>query len=381
MYMLLDSGAGTTWVTGSTCKSLACTMHNSYGPEDSTTLKVDSKPFKVSYGSGKVSGHLATDTISVAGISVEMTFGITEETSDDFTHYPFDGILGLATGKGATDNFMDVLMKTKSIGANVFGISIGRNSDGVNNGQITFGGVEKSKYVGDISYTAVSAKGVGDWSIPMDNFGYDGQASDIAGRLAYIDTGTSYMFGPKDDVAALHKVIPGAFSKDGGVSYVVPCSSNKPLTIAFSGVTYELSPEDWMTKVKEGCVSNIIGHEVIKGSWLLGALLLKNVYSVFDAAEKRIGFASKAELPKVASSTIIGAPSATGRPDDQQSNPATSPVTAGPDGISSSPGSMGVGETGAKPSATATHVSPGARLEGNAYITIFWVIAMVAVVA
>ncbi|KAK1750026.1 acid protease [Echria macrotheca] len=288
LYMLVDSGAGTTWVMGSTCKSEACGMHDTFGPEDSKTFKDDTKNFSISYGSGVVSGKMARDTLAVAGMSVDMLFGIANDTSSDFTHFPFDGILGLSMSSGATDNFMGVLSDKKVINSRVFSVNLGRSSDGINNGQITFGGVDPSKYTGDISYNAVSAKANGDWAIPLGDLGFDGKSSGVTGRLAYIDTGTSHVFGPESDVAALHKLIPGATSSDK-VTYTVPCDTTKSITVAFSGVTYTMPPKDWITKRDNVCTSNVYGHEVVKDSWLFGDLFLKNVYAVFDGTEKRIG--------------------------------------------------------------------------------------------
>ncbi len=327
MYMLLDSGAGTTWVMATGCQSTACTKHNSFGPGDSETYRGDSKTFSIAYGTGKVSGELARDSISVAGMDIAMTFGAANETSDDFVHFPFDGILGLSMSKGATDNFMGVLMESKMLTARVFSVSLGRASDGVNYGQVTFGGTDPSQYTGEISYTSVSHKGGGDWSIPMDDMAYDGKPSGIKGRLAYIDTGTSYMFGPEADVAAIHKVIPGATTSDE-VEYTVPCDSDLPLTVTFSGVAYKMSSKDWMSKKGDRCVSNIYGHEVVKDSWLMGDLFLKNVYAVFDADQKRIGFALKPALPDKPETTPSSGPSSTSKTDGE-ATPVTSPIAPG----------------------------------------------------
>lgn len=43
-HLLLDSAASSTWVMSSTCTTEACNMHNSFGPTDSTSLKVCQMP-------------------------------------------------------------------------------------------------------------------------------------------------------------------------------------------------------------------------------------------------------------------------------------------------------------------------------------------------
>jgi hypothetical protein len=65
LEMLLDTGAGNSWVMGSMCTSTPCTQHNTFGPDDSTTYNaLDGESFSVQYGTGSVSGILANDTIS-----------------------------------------------------------------------------------------------------------------------------------------------------------------------------------------------------------------------------------------------------------------------------------------------------------------------------
>lgn len=300
MYMLLDSGAGTTWVMGTDCTSSACALHNSFGASDSSSLQKTGKSFSIAYGTGTVAGNLASDKLSVAGISVNMTFGIANKTSNDFTHFPLDGILGFSLSKGVTDNFWQSIIEGNMVKSNIFAVSLWRESDGgTNNGELTIGATDTTQYTGDIGYTAVASSVDGDWAIAMDDVGFDGSLAGATDRLAYIDSGTTYMFGPRDDVAALHALIPGASSSDGGTTFTAPCDTDKPLTVVFSGVSYNISASDWLSSGSSGnCTSNVYGHEVVSGAWLLGDLFMKNVYTVFDIDKSRIGaFSCSPVLP------------------------------------------------------------------------------------
>lgn len=389
-YMLLDTGAGTTWVMGSSCQSAACTMHSSFGPSDSKTYQKTSQGFSIAYGSGSVSGELAKDTIALAGMTFAMSFGVANVTSQDFTHFPFDGILGLSMSSGATDNFLQVVKTTKTLSSNMFGVSLSRNSDGPNTGEVTFGGTDTSKYTGTISYTTVASRAGGDWAIPMDDFNYDGKKAGVNGRLAYVDTGTSYAFGPPEDVAALHKLIPGAKTSDG-VTYTVPCDSNLGLAVSFSGVSYTISTKDWMSPPSGNtCTSNIYGHAVVKDAWLLGDLFLKNVYSVFDADQTRIGFAPK----PASSSASTGKSGASTSPTPTSNGNLLTPTTTTSLPKGSSSGSSFPGLSGHETSATAgspvaqtagaatpTVSSPGEHLEGSKYASIICIVAVIAMVA
>ncbi|KAF5024973.1 hypothetical protein F66182_2924 [Fusarium sp. NRRL 66182] len=293
MYMLVDTGAGSSWVMGTSCTSRACSMHNTFGPDDSDSIETSDKAFSIAYGSGKVSGKMANDTMTVAGMTLKYPFGLADTTSDQFIEFPFDGILGLSISKGG-DNFLNALKQADEIDKIMFCVALNRASDGTNEGEISFGSPNSDKYTGKISYTSIGQDN--DWSIEMDDMGYNGEKAGVGGIASFIDTGTTYMFGPPDNVKKIHALIEGAQSSDDGTTFTVPCDSSGNLTLTFSGVDYVISPKDWVSPPnKEGeCTSNIYGFEVVKGAWLLGDTFLKNVYTVFDVDGRRIGFANSA---------------------------------------------------------------------------------------
>ncbi|KAK1983557.1 eukaryotic aspartyl protease [Colletotrichum cereale] len=356
MWMLMDTGAGTSWVMGSSCKSAACEKHGSFGPPDSTTYRDKGQTFSVAYGSGSVKGDKVTDAVSFAGMNFDFQFGVANETSDDFNHFPFDGILGLSMAGGETDNFMQAVKNSTQLPANIFCVYLNRAADGPNTSEISFGVCNPDKYTGDITYTGVG-NSLGDWAVPLDGIAYDGLKSGAAGKLAYIDTGTSYVFGPKDDVAAFHKNIPGSTADEAGTTYKVPCDSNKDVTYSFSNVSYVISAKDWRgSPGADGtCTSNIYGHEVVTGAWLLGDVFLKNVYAVFDTDQKRIGFAKRVDPPPVTTTSSSGSsttPPVVNNPD--QTDGGTAVQTPGP--------ALGLGghETVTSPTAAA-QTSPASQ--------------------
>ncbi|KAK1633427.1 aspartic peptidase domain-containing protein [Colletotrichum phormii] len=368
LWMLIDTGAGTSWVMGSSCTSSACAKHGSYGPTDSDTYKATGETFAVAYGSGSVKGDKITDTVSFAGMKFDFQFGVANETSDDFNHFPFDGILGLSMAGGETDNFMQVVKSSGQLPANIFCVYLNRAADGPNTSEISFGTCNTDKYTGNITYTGVGNDN-GDWAIPLDGIQYDGLKSGAAGKLAYVDTGTSYVFGPQTDVAAFHKNIPGSTSDDG-TTYKVPCDSNKDVTYTFSGVSYVISPKDWRSSpAADGtCTSNIYGHEVVAGAWLLGDVFLKNVYAVFDKDQKRIGFATRVDPPPVTSTATASATPAVVNNPGQTTAVSATPTTGpalGLGGHETSTGSAAAqtsatAQSGAASYTSFTHVSVAA---------------------
>ncbi|KAK4242079.1 hypothetical protein C8A03DRAFT_40502 [Achaetomium macrosporum] len=316
-YMLLDTGAANSWLMGSDCQSDACKLHTTFDPSSSKTWRTDKKGFSIAYGSGDLTGIVGQDKASLAGLNFDFSFGVANYTHNDFKHFAFDGILGLAMSSSVTGTFLQTLKANKVLSSLIVGISLNRDSDGTNDGQVTFGGVDKAKYTGEISYTNIQSpeKEAGEWAIPMDGVGFNGKSVNIGSAMAYIDTGTSFVFAPPDDLVDLFKLIPGSSSYEnaGYVEYQIPCDTNLPIHVTFSGVDYEISAADWVVRKDEkSCISRIYGYEIKSGTWLLGDTFLKNVYSVFDADKMRIGFASKpAPPPKPTSTSVTASASAT----------------------------------------------------------------------
>ncbi|PBP21745.1 eukaryotic aspartyl protease [Diplocarpon rosae] len=289
LYLLLDTGAAETWVKGKSCLSNSCQSYDTYDPAASESFKDANTTFEISYGSGEVAGIFGEDTISFAGLNLSIFFGIANTISDEFSSFPFDGILGLSHAQSNLPVFTDTLVASKKLKSNVFGISINRAADGANDGEINFGAPNTANYDGSLSYNAVSKTGGGGWVIPLGNVGFGTTQSNISSRSAFIDTGTSFIFCPPEDAKIFHALVPGAESKDNGI-YTVPCDTSTLLTFTFGDRTYSVEPEDWVSPESDGvCLSYIYGEAIIPGNWLLGDAYLKNVYSLFDVDENKIG--------------------------------------------------------------------------------------------
>ncbi|TVY19393.1 Aspartic-type endopeptidase ctsD [Lachnellula arida] len=289
VYLLLDTGAGTTWVMGTSCTSGPCKTHDTFGSSDSTTFKDLSTPFSISYGSGNVNGTMAQDTLSIAGMSFTASIGIASTASDQFNEFPIDGILGLSMSKSDGQNFWETLAASKTLKSNLVGFAIDRASDGPNTGVINFGSPDTSRFSGSLSYFPSESNLSDDWAVNITNVGVGTTQTGIS-SLGYIDTGTSFIFAPPADAQKLHASIDGATSSDGS-TYTVPCSTTTPLTFSFGQSTYSVSSKDWVSAEVNGvCTSNVYGVGVVDdNSWLIGDTFLKNVYAVFDYDQTRVG--------------------------------------------------------------------------------------------
>ncbi|RMD44838.1 hypothetical protein DV735_g409, partial [Chaetothyriales sp. CBS 134920] len=342
MYMLIDTGSANTWIMGSSCTSTACKTHNTYGPSDSTSLNTTTETWKIAYGTGQVAGVLASDKVTFGEYDIHLTFGLATQTSNDFNNYPFDGILGLGpTSSNQLDSptLMQALDDQATLRNNVLGIHLTRASDGTKDGELTIGGVDDSKFDGQLNY--VSTVKTDSWEISVDDAIVGGKACGLTGKTAIIDTGTSYVLMPPNDAQTVHALIPGSAQDDE--SFTIPCDTTTELQVALNGVKYSISPKDYVGKSSgNSCSSNIIGHQAFgENEWILGDVFLKNVYTVFDFDKTRIGFGTTGENLGVASSSgadVTALESSTGSAEPSSS--ATATATAANSGASGTSGAV-----------------------------------------
>ncbi|CAG8852350.1 36566_t:CDS:1, partial [Racocetra persica] len=153
-------------------------------------------------------------------------------------------------------------------------------------------GVDKSKFIGEITFNPVINTD-GFWQINLDSAIFDGNLS-FSGKTAIIDTGSTPLFIPKDDAAAINNQIPGSVFDQEHQLYIVPCDSTSTLSLKFGGVDYTIPSDDLILKSSSICISAIIPIDDVSfpiNLWVVGQTFLKNVYSVYDVKNRQVGFA------------------------------------------------------------------------------------------
>ncbi|EFQ98749.1 hypothetical protein MGYG_01767 [Nannizzia gypsea CBS 118893] len=342
MWMLIDTGASSSWVFGSDCTSKACEAHNTFGKEDSKTIKITNEKWAVTYGTGKVSGVMVNDTMSFAGFELVTPFGSASTASEDFLNYPMDGILGVGPQdpNAKFPTVLQLLMQQNHMKKNVIGINLQRSSDGATDGQITFGDIDTSKFSGELTYSSVVPNGY-QWEIAADDFIMDGEPLNFKGRSGIIDTGTSFLILPPADAELVHSKIPQAVK--GSPFYTVPCSTKTDIKLSIAGVKYTIQPKDYVgyeTATKGICNSLIVGQQFLgPKQWLVGDVFLKNVYSVYDYDKRQVGLAARkyGETKNPSSSGPSPAPTSNKAPGGSPGLPAESSSGSSPTSATGEP--------------------------------------------
>jgi len=118
--MVPDTGSSNLWVYSKKCWALPCWTHALYDHTKSSSYKEDGQDFKITYGSGSISGTVSKDTAMIgADISAPMGFGeVTSVSGVSFLASQMSGILGFGYKSISVDNldtFMDLTnLKSKS---------------------------------------------------------------------------------------------------------------------------------------------------------------------------------------------------------------------------------------------------------------------------
>lgn len=291
--LLMDSGSADTWVGGENCQSEEggdCGNHNFLGTTSSSSFQDSNTQFEVTYGTGSVQGTIVQDNVVVAGLSLDAhTFGVATTESVDFSSdsTPFDGLMGLAQSTLSNEGVLtpvESLAKGGLIDAAITSFKISRLADNLNDGEVTFGALDTSKFDSNTLVTVDNQSQDGFWEGAMDSITVDGTDSGLSGRLAILDTGTTLIIAPESDAVAVHKLISGAQSAGQG-SFTIPCTANTSVALTFGGQEFAIDARDLaFTPVDANdptgdCVSGISSGSVgADNEWLVGDVFLKNAY-------------------------------------------------------------------------------------------------------
>ncbi|KAL9931808.1 hypothetical protein V8E36_009358 [Tilletia maclaganii] len=265
-----------------------------YDPSTSTTAERTGETFSLVYGDGSsANGEVILDSVTVAGLEARnVAIGNALESTIGGDCQAIVGMasmmMPLSMAALRRPGLMTALMEQGAIRRNVFGLGLWRDGSA----HLDLGHIP-SQYRGKISWTPIFSPEDGMWAC---YFGISGLPQT---QIALVDTGTSLIIGPKELVRHVMTVaglqvtevgdsIRGVYRSDGPTPYI-------PLIIA--GRTFVLSAESLaFRQYDQMTVAGIVGKPD-RHYWLLGDAFLQNVYAVFDADHKRMGFAPRQPNP------------------------------------------------------------------------------------
>lgn len=284
-------------------------LHNKYDSTKSSTYQANGTDFEIRYGTGSMTGFLSTDSVSIAGVTIQnQTFAeAVTEPGVTFLFAKFDGILGLGFQTISQDGVpivFDNMVKQGLVPNPVFSFYLNRDPNGKVGGEILFGGSDPQYYEGDFTYVPLSK--IGYWQFNMTSVNVE-QANKVVGHLcehgcqAIADTGTSMIAGPSEEIDHLNKAL-GAIGPIKGI-YTFNCNQTNSLPkviFKIAGKDFGLSPEQYVVKMSQFgqtmCISAFIALPQEFNLWILGDAFIGYYYTEFDYGNRRLGFA-KTKMP------------------------------------------------------------------------------------
>merc|ERR1712166_1419211 len=302
--VIFDTGSSNVWVPGKACGFFTCYLHPRYDEKKSSTYEKDGRKYSVQYGSGPVEGVFNTDTVTVGGIDVKNQ-GFAEISTVNFGPLniafavgKFDGLLGLGFKSISQYHIptpFEQMIDQKLISQPVFAFYLTSDASAV--GELVLGGIDKSHYTGDLVSVPLTNESY--WEVSMDALKFGDAVIVSSATKAIIDSGTSLLAGPKDQVAALAKAA-GATSL-AGKEWTVDCSkvSSLPnLDITLGGKSFTLAPADYIIQASSQCLFAFMGIDIpapMGPLWIMGDVFMRKYYCVFDYGNKQMQIAPAAK--------------------------------------------------------------------------------------
>lgn len=301
--ILMDSGSADFWVGSENCQSQqgTCGNHTFLGSKSSSSFVQSNQNFNVTYGSGSVAGVLCKDNINMAGLQLNNhTFGVANEESVQFSAdtVPFDGLMGLAQSTLSNEKVptpVESLASQGLISSAISSFKISRLADQLNDGEVTFGGLDPTKFVASSLITIPNVSKIGFWEGALNAITVNGQNTGMTGRTAILDTGTTLIIAPPADTLAVMAMLGG---KCDTQQCTIPCTSNASVALSFGNASFAIDPRDMVVLPVDsndptgdctaGIQPGIIGTDT---EWLVGDVFLKNAYLSVDTSNNQISLA------------------------------------------------------------------------------------------
>ncbi|XGW20916.1 hypothetical protein V3C99_004134, partial [Haemonchus contortus] len=301
--VLFDTGSSNLWVPCANCPSSnqACLSHQKFNCSQSSTCTQTYQVVPMQYGTGSMLGYLDYDVVCFGtnqqyctnnqqGFACAM-----REPGDTFVYTPFDGILGMAWNSIAQDSIsqpMSQIFANKTLCPEaVFAFWLNRDLfNNVIGGELTLCGIDPTHYQGTIAWEPLISETY--WEIQLGGVTVNGQQISDGPVGAVVDSGTSLILGPPALVQEIQQAI-------GADEYgLIDCStipSLPPITFTIGGTELTLTANHYVTQYSDGtCTSGFQGTQSPAPgvSWVLGDVFIGTFYSIFDHANKRVGFAA-----------------------------------------------------------------------------------------
>lgn len=213
--VIFDTGSSNLWVPSGRCHflSLPCWLHHRYHSKASSSFHSNETKFAIQYGTGRLNGILSEDKLTIGGLTgASVIFGeALWEPSLVFAFAHFDGILGLGfpvLAVGGVRPPLDSLVDQGLLDKPVFSFYLNRDPEAADGGELVLGGSDPAHYIPPLTFVPVTVPAY--WQVHVERVHVGtGLTLCAQGCAAILDTGTSLITGPTEEIQALQAAIGG----------------------------------------------------------------------------------------------------------------------------------------------------------------------------
>ncbi|KAL4478816.1 hypothetical protein ABPG73_002031 [Tetrahymena malaccensis] len=296
---LIDTGSNVLWVPGSDCNKQENHCHTQqiydYSKSQTATLDKNNK-IEIHYGQGQCEGYLGQEYIRINQESQPFKAQILFTSSDkDMDGMQAHGILGLSNNK-STKNYLEYAEEQGIISSSIFALELKENP---NISYFYYDDIPEYK-LEDIIYLKTASHDK--WLIDVVGlYMNDSDYTDSNSNQVLIDSGASFMHLTK---SLYDKFIHNYASKICYYQYgeyVCSCQKeileqNLPILKFYTqeGIL-QVSPQDYIINKSQKCILAIDFQETFNFN-ILGDILLRKYFVMFDKQKQQIGFGNVENL-------------------------------------------------------------------------------------
>lgn len=296
--LVLDTGSSDLWTFTTDTPKTQVRGHKIFNCFASRTCTiVDKLTWGITYGDGSsASGRVYTDRVALGAVAFpKQAVQSAQKVSQLFTDDPpSSGLMGLAFANSNTVRPTRQVTFTENVRSALTSPLFTANLKRGVPGNYNFGYINAAEYTGTIQYAAVDQKSVY-WKINPSGYRIGAAPAKVMVYPSIVDTGTTLLLLPSKIVNEYYAKVPGARFDRVWQAMLYPCKSVTPDFQMLIGTYAGMVPGRYMNYGQVNsttCYGGIQNSDAI-GFAILGDILLKAQFVVFDMGNKRVGFANK----------------------------------------------------------------------------------------
>lgn len=130
---------------------------------------------------------------------------------------------------------------------------------------------------------------LGYWAVQLNQVLLDTESISFSGHLAILDTGSSLILGPQDQIDYIFAIMQsrGLCFNSFGI-LICSCEAKYP-TIIFNlqGNLFEVNQSQYFYPIQGYCLFLVSAFDA--DIWILGDVFLRNFYAIYDMDNKSVG--------------------------------------------------------------------------------------------